>query len=283
MHGPDILTTFLSEIGPLDKYGQRWQYHPRSDRHSKVGCWGVALDLLSQSALMREHARTNKIVLGVNHEMRDYHWDRKKDLDLVIARPASEVPDDGPTFGALADRYGIVLTGEQQRVLDDLPELRIAPVGAVLVALEAKACMTAHVRALPRLYDELNSSHLCVHGASSQALAIAYVQINHADDFISPVINSKPMSKGLEAEVTPHRQPADTKRVLDKVAQIPRRSAKGTNGFDAIGITVLNLRNDGSPVELVNDDPAPQPGTNFYYDTMIVRMANEYDATFSHI
>jgi uncharacterized RmlC-like cupin family protein len=42
-----------------------------------------------------------------------------------------------------------------------------AEVGAVLIALEAKACMTAHVKALPRLYDELNSSHQCVHGSSS--------------------------------------------------------------------------------------------------------------------
>ena len=37
--------------------------------------------------------------------------------------------------------------------------------------------MTAHTRALPRLYDELNSSHLCVHGASRQALAIGFVVI----------------------------------------------------------------------------------------------------------
>jgi hypothetical protein len=143
--------------------------------------------------------------------------------------------------------------------------------------------MTAHVKALPRLYDELNSSHLCVHGASSQALAIAYVQINHADDFISPVINSKLLANGLPAEVTKHRQPANTQRVLDKIAQMPRRSAKGTNGFDAIGVTVLDLRNDGSPVKIVSAAPAPQPGTNFYYDTMIVRMANEYDATFAYV
>lgn len=232
---------------------------------------------------MRDHAASGKIVLGVNHEMRDYHWDRKKDLDLVIARPAGDVPASGPSFQTLAERYGIELTNAQQATLDALPELRIAPVGAVLIALEAKACMTAHVKALPRLYDELNSSHLCVHGASSQALAIAYVHVNHADDFISPVINSKPMSQGQAVEVTKHRQPADTQRVLDKVAQIPRRSSKGTNGFDAIGVTVLDLRNDGSRVGLVTGNPAPKPGDNFFYDTMIVRMANEYDATFASI
>ena len=69
-------------------------------------------------------------------------------------------------------------------MLDGLPDMPVAsPVGAVLVALEAKACMTAHVKSLPRLYDELNSSHLCVHGASGPgSFAIAYVQVNQARD-----------------------------------------------------------------------------------------------------
>ncbi len=283
MHGPELLARFLTEIGPLDKNGVRWQYHSRSDRHSKVGCWGIALDLLSKSALMRSHAQQGKIILGVNHEMRDYATGRKKDLDLVIARPDGSVHADGLDFRGLASRYGINLTVEEQATLDTVPTLRVAPVGAVVVALEAKATMTAHVKSLPRLYDELNSSHLCVHGASRQALAIGYVQVNYAQDFISPIINSVRIANGLIVEITEHNQPADTKRVLAKVAEIPRRSSNSSNGFDAIGVTVLDLRNDGSPVRLITSDPAPQPGDNFHYGSMIVRMANEYDATFGNI
>lgn len=139
--------------GPEDKYGQRWQYHSRSDRHSKVGCWGVAFDLLGRSSLMQEHAKAGKIVLGVNHEMRDFHWDRKKDLDLVIARPESAPPPGGQSFRSLVQRYGIPLTDAERHLMDSLPDIPIAPVSAVLVALEAKACMTAHVKSLPRLYD----------------------------------------------------------------------------------------------------------------------------------
>lgn len=283
VYGPELLARFLSVPGPEDKYGQHWQYHSRSDRHSKVGCWGVAFDLLARSGLMQEHAKAGKIVLGVNHEMRDFHWDRKKDLDLVIARPEKPPTPGGPTFRTLADRYGLTLTHAERDLLESLPDIPIAPVSAVLVALEAKACMTAHVKSLPRLYDELNSSHLAIHGASSQALAIAYVQINNAAEFISPVMNSERISEGLAAKVSKHRQPADTQRVLDKVAQIPRRTGKSGNGFDAIGISVFDLRNDGGPVTLVTDPPAPAPGSNFHYAGMIVRMANEYDATFSHI
>src|ERR1700710_1302791 len=126
-------------MGPADKNGVQWQYHPRSDRHGKVGCWGVALDLLSTSALMRSHAEQGKIVLGVNHEMRDFATGRKKVLDLVIARPDGPVPAGSRTFRGLADRYGFILTPAEETALHGLPDLCVAPVGAVLIALEAKA------------------------------------------------------------------------------------------------------------------------------------------------
>lgn len=233
---------------------------------------------------MQHHAKAGKIVLGVNHEMRDFQTDREKVLDLVIARPATSPESDAPTFRGLVAQYGMDLRPLERELLETLPDIHIAPVGAVLVALEAKATMTAHVKSLPRLYDELNSSHLAIHGASSQALAIAYMQVNNATEFYSSVKNSERLSEGLPAKVTKHRQPADTQRVLDKAAQIPRRVGKNTNGFDAIGITVLDFVNDfKSPVTIVTDPPAPQPGSNFNYEGMIVRMANEYDATFSHI
>jgi hypothetical protein len=285
MYGPDILARFLSAPSIIpDSYGQHWQYNSRSDRHSKVGCWGIAFDLLAQSGLMQLHARAGKIVLGVNHVMRDFQNDREKVLDLVIARPDKASPVNGMTFRGLVGHYGIDLTAAQHTLLASLPDIVVAPVGAVLVSLEAKAAMTAHVKALPRLHDELNSSHLAIHGASSQALAIGYVQINSSDIFYSSVINSPRLEAGLPLKITKHRQPADTIRVLEKVAQLPRRSGKAGVGFDAVGVTVLRLVNDGNtPVELVETPPAPQPGSNFHYGTMIVRMANEYDATFAHI
>lgn len=67
--------------------GTEWQYHSRSDRHSKVACWGVLSDLLATSALLRDHVSDGKVVFGVNHSMHDFVNDQRKDLDLVIARP----------------------------------------------------------------------------------------------------------------------------------------------------------------------------------------------------
>ncbi|MBX9979557.1 MAG: hypothetical protein K2Z76_08270 [Mycobacterium gordonae] len=283
MHGPQILARFLEEPGKKpDKYGNSWQYNSRSDRHSKVGCWGIAFDLLIASSRLGEHASSGKVVLGVNHKMTDFATGRKKKLDLVIARPELPLRASRKSFKQLVSQYDIVLTDEESRQLDELPDIPVADVGAVQIALEAKACMTAHVKSLPRLYDELNSSHLCVHGASKSALAIGYVQVNNSDMFISSVTNDYSLTENPIAWST-HRQPHDTLRVLEKVAEIPRRSKSSEVGFDGVGISVLNFKNDFGPVSIVSAPPAPQPGDSFHYGSMIVRMANEYDTTFGHI
>lgn len=282
MHGPHILARFLTVPGKPDKNGNAWQYNSQSDRHSKVGCWGVAFDLLTNSAQLQEHARSGKVVLGVNHQMTDFATRRKKKLDLVIARPQSNADSGGKSFKKLVKQYGIILTNVEQQHLDKLPDIPVADVGAVLIALEAKACMTAHVKSLPRLYDELNSSHLCVHGASSSALAIGYVQVNNSDSFISSVTNRVSLADN-PVIWSKHRQPKDTLRVIGKVEEIPRRSRSSEVGFDGIGISVLDFKNDAGPVSIVSGPPAPQPGDTFHYESMIVRMANEYDATFGRI
>ena len=280
MDGPEILIASLQRAAITDTYGNDWQYHSRSDRHSKIACWGVAFDLLQTSALLRRHVAEGKVVLGINHTMRDFATGRQKDLDLVLARPTGAV-DPRKTFARLVEQHDIDLTSEQSGRLAALPECPIGPVGAVLVALEAKATMTAHTRALPRLYDELNSSHICIHGASSQALAVGFVMINAAERFASPDRNKGDVSGGLV--FTEERQPRSVERTLAKVAEMPRRSNVRENGFDGIGVVVINGKNDGTRFTLVKDAPAPQPGDSFHYDEMISRMANEYDTTFVEI
>jgi hypothetical protein len=281
MEGPAILVEALRAATIADRYGNWWQYHSRSDRHSKVACWGIGLDLLCSSALMRRHVEHGKVILGVNHTMRDFGTGRKKDLDLVLARPDGEL-DGRRTFASLVEQYDIPLTSEQRTLLAALPELPVAPVGAVLVALEAKATMTAHIRALPRLYDELNSSHLCVHGASRQALAIGFAIINAAGRFASSDLNKVELTK-VDRTYTEEPQPRSLTRALGKLAEIPRRSNTRETGFDAVGVVVIDGANDGTPFTLVTAPPAPQPGEPFHYDGMIVRVANEYDTSFSSI
>lgn len=282
MDGPEILARFLSRPNVPDKFGNVWQYHSRSDQHSKVASWGVAFDLLATSSLMKRHALDGKIILGVNHEMVDFQTRRKKKLDLVVARPLSPGSVGGTSLRGLVRDYMIPLSTAQEVALGNLPDVPVAPVGSVLVALESKATMTAHVAAKPRLYDELNSSHLAAHGASNQALAIGFVQINASPEFVSSDRNKHPLAT-TQAIVTSHTQPHAFREVLLKVEELPRRTNVTGVGFDGVGVVVLDFDNRGGPVRIVTSAPAPQSGDPLHYDSMIVRMAQEYDSRFHAI
>src|SRR5438552_309204 len=98
--------------------------------------------------------------------------------ESIDERPRPSWRDRRYMFAAMAEDFGVVLTAHQRDVLADLPSVPEAPVGSVLLAMEAKACMTAHVRALPRLHDELDSSHQTTHGNSERALAVGFVMVN---------------------------------------------------------------------------------------------------------
>lgn len=278
VEGPEIIARSISAAGKADSYGNVWQYHSRSDKHSKVPCWVIAFELMQNCALLREHLATGKVVLGINHTMRDFQTQRTKELDLVIARPASDTPArQQRTFAELGRHFGVVLTKRQQGVLAGLPIIREGPVGSVLVALEAKACMTAHVKALPRLHDELDSSHQTTHGNSKNALAVGFVMINASESFVSPGKNKFDLATHAPV-INRHRQPHDALRVIDKVAEIRRTSGGSSAGFDALGIMIIDLANDGSPVT----QPS-QPASPFPYFDMIDRVAHEYSANFKRI
>jgi hypothetical protein len=152
MLGPGILVRSLAVATIEDQFGNVWQYHSRSDRHSKIACWGVMLDLLLTSTTLGRHVASGVVGFGINHTMFNFKSGKPKDLDLVICTPGTtEKPRRKkiPAFVDLMGKYGIELDADEQRALDSIPPFSCLPVGTVLVALEAKACMTAHVRALP--------------------------------------------------------------------------------------------------------------------------------------
>jgi hypothetical protein len=279
VHGPGILVRTMTATSRKDRYGNDWQYHSRSDHHSKVACWGVVFDLLASTPLLRRHVEVGAVCFGINHEMRDFVHDRKKNLDLVLCTPNGASTKE--TLASVASGYGIDLNAEEQDLLQSLPLLVRAPVGSVLVALEAKACMTAHQRALPRLYDELNSSHLTVHGATEQAIAVGFAMVNLAARYMSPDLNKR--NRVSDPEWSAHSQPRAAQLAIDKIRQLPRRSSVGAAGYDALSIVVVDMVNDGSPVSLVTAPPAPQPGDIYHYDAMIARLSVIYATRFKDL
>lgn len=279
MYGPAIVARTLTKVTRRDKFGNPWQYHSRSDHHSKVACWGIVFDLLRSTPLLRRHVMDGVVAFGINHEMRDFVHDRKKNLDVVLCTPSGDFGP--PSLSDMVATYEIALSLEERDALAALPQLRRAPVGSVLMALEAKACMTAHQRALPRLYDELNSSHATVHGANDQAIAAGFAMVNAASTYLRPDLNKA--NRKDAPDWSTHRQPRDATLAVDKIRQLPRRAKVGDVGYDAMAIVVVDFPNDGSPVSLVTSAPAPQAGDIHHYDSMIARLSNLYTTRFKDL
>jgi hypothetical protein len=280
VEGPEIIVATLERAAVRDVYGNQWQYLSRSDHHSKVACWAILFDLLQASSQLREQAMAGHVVLGLNHEMREFRTNRKKRLDFVVATPAAAAARTKPAraFVELVDHYGLVLNSRQRALLADLAEVRSGVVGTVRMALEAKACMTAHIRAIPRLFDELQSSHTTVHGSADDAIAIGFVMVNTAREFISSDRNRRPAA--MADAIVSRNDEHGPARVIEKMEELPRRRRPGEDGFDAFGLFAIHMRNDGSEVRLSNGHPVFAPGSVLSYEQMIRRAASLYDSRF---
>ncbi len=295
MLGPGILVRTLSRPtfgtgASKFAYGNSWQYHSRSDRHSKIACWGVVFDLLRNCALLREHAIEGRVGIGINHEMHDFRNRKRKNLDLVICVRSPLVTEGGSRsgrrsvedFAALTKVYGIDLERTEVDELLSLPELPLSGVSTVLVATEAKAVMTAHQKARPRLHDELTSSHQTIHGDNSDAIAAGIVMVNAALSFVSPDRNEWDLAQ-VPARVSVHR-PRDPALVLEGLEKLQRRSKVGDDGFDAVGVVVIECKNDGTPISLVSSSPpAPDATSDFDYARFVRRIAQLYATRFAKI
>jgi hypothetical protein len=264
------------------KYKNAWQYHSRSDHHSKVTCLAILCDLLLNCPALRAHADRENIGFGINHRMVDFRQNKHKDLDLVICTrgtPAGSVGRKALSFKSLMEHYRLVIPSIFKSDIDNLPDLKSVPVGSVHLALESKAAMTAHSKACPRLFDELNSSHAIVHGHSSTTIAAGLVMINVSDSFISPDMNKEHLAAS-DPYVNRHRQPGDAAKVLLTVTNLPRRSDTASVGFDALAALLIDCKNDGSPVSIFSKPPSPQPGDALHYDECVRRICSTYASRF---
>ena len=280
MDGPDILVRTLSQRTIPDQFGNYWQYHSRSNRHASVAYWAILFDLLQQSRLLGRHVEAGKVVLGVNHKAPDPRTARSKKLDLVVGRRADrQLTRPAASMADLALRWGVRLSSEQRSTLADLPDLREGLVDDVLVALKTKACMTEHIKALPRLFDELTSAYSTVQAAAPGALAVGYALVNASDSFLSTDMNKYDLSE--RHATTNQQRDHGAGRVTAKLVELDRQTSPAGNGFDVFGITALSMRNDGSPVSLVLGPPAPDRTDAHSYEGLVTRLARSYDDTFA--
>ena len=282
MHGERILARSLSSGAIPDKFGNVWQYHSRSDRHSKIACWGVLFDLMLACPLLRNHTANDTIGFGINHEMTDFVTGRHKNLDLVVCLPRSEASTRRRvTFGNLISQYDIQLAASELAAFNSLPQLVRRPVGEVLVALESKACMTAHTKAAPRLFDELTSASQCINGSAPSAIAIGHVLVNAAEHFISSDRNKR--DRSATNRVDSHDpQPQSWGKALATARRLTVRGYATERGFDAVGVTMLSGVNDGTPYIVPPVPPSLPPNDPLSYEMMIHRLSGLYDTRFQN-
>jgi hypothetical protein len=62
-----------------------------------------------------------------------------------------------------------------------------------------------------------------------------------------------------------------------------RRTRPQDEGFDAIGIIVIDAKNNGSRIQLLSAPPALASGDDYHYDQMIRRIRQKYEVTFANI
>jgi hypothetical protein len=269
MRGPTILARSMSIATRRGKSPRAWQYHSRSDSHSKIACWTLLFDLLLECDAVRQAAAQGRLGFGINHVM---VGPLNKTLDLVLTVvPPSRAIARRKTFAETAEVLGVVLDDDDREELSNLPALymdRKVDVSEVAVAVEAKACMTKHVNAIPRLHAEILATGYLAKRAAPRCISVSYSLVNAAPTFVSPSGKHK---------VTRHKQPDVTRRVVQMLGQaIPSTSESRDYGYDVIGTVVVDCRNDGSPVTVVQGDPAPPNNDRTHYERMLRSLCSEF-------
>jgi hypothetical protein len=224
---------------------------------------------------LRDSAAAGKLGFGINHVM---VGPINKTLDLVITlAPPSRVARQRRAFADFVDVFGVALSDDDRAALRALPVLlhdHADDIAEVAVALEAKACMTEHVKSLPRLHAEILATGYLAKKAVPRCITASYSLVNSATSFVTPSGKGKP---------NVHRQPDDARRVAEMIrSAVPTVSDARDYGYDVVGLTVLDCRNDGSPVTVVHDPAvAPAASDRVHYERMVRALCSEYRARFA--
>lgn len=276
MYGPDIVARTISKPTVRGtKSKKSWQYHGRSDVHSKVACWAVLFDLLDSCDIFADQASKGKVSFRVNHLM---VGPINKTLDLVVcAVPKDRKPGSRRTFAELVRDYRIQLSASEKTVLKTLPVIEeelSSDVSEVLIALEAKACFTDLIGSMPRLHAEILATGYLAKLAAPSCITASYTLVNFADTFVSP---------GKKGIAKKHNQPHEAETVLSMIRKaIPTVQNEPKFGYDAIGASLIECQNDGSPVQIINSTPAPTHTDFINYGRMMTNLCGAYRKRFGN-
>lgn len=223
-------------------------YHPRSDKHSNALCSAIVHDLISACPLIARLAGRGELVYALNMDLKFQTavWN----VDLVLGTP----PAQAETRGA--------------------PIARVTP-ATVQIAIEVKGVMTEHRKAVKNRKRDFEAHHEHVHNYSRDAIAGAFMVINAASHFQSP-LRAEPTVHG-----TPARVAALVAHCVNEMRNVTETGGGSGYGVDAKGVLVVEFDNmEWSAARYLGRAPAPGPGDPLHYDSFIQRLCAEYTRRF---
>lgn len=222
-------------------------YHPRSDKHSNALCESIVTDLVTTCDLIAQRAAAGEIVYKLNFDL--IYGTAEWNVDVVLGTPP---PGTGPPPpGELI--------------------LRATP-SSVQIAIELKAVMTEHRKAVKNRKRDLEAHHDHVHNYNPQAIAAGVLTVNASETFQSPLRKGETTHKNIDELL---------KHCIDEAAAISVAAGPTGHGLDAKCVLVVEMDNLDLPSTRYHDKPpAPQVGDPMHYDSFIQRLCSEYKNRF---
>ena len=221
-------------------------YHPRSNRHSNALAEAIVSDLVANCLAIAADMRRGALVYDLNFDLGGRsNWN----VDLVIGQP----PPTGESPSSIAVQ-------------------RRAPPSTVRIAVELKAVMTAHRKAVKNRARDLEAHHTHVHAYDRRAIAAGLLVVNAAGRFRSP----------LRGEPTVHRNVDSLARhCVDEIRAVEVRGPSHEAGIDAKAVLIVDYDNMGGTATYVDGRSAPRVGDPIHYDAFIQRICSEYEVRWS--
>lgn len=224
-------------------------YHPRSDKHSNALANAIVLDLIEFCPTIRSKAAKGEFVYDLNVTLMagTSEWN----CDLVLGAPPLG-PFEPP---------------------EPMHSIRKSAPSRIEIAIELKAVMTEHRKAVKNRKRDLEAHHEHVHNYRDDAIAGGVLIVNAASSFRSP----------LRPDVTTHRNPDGlVNHCLKELRAVAVRGGNRGYGLDAkcaIVVTCDNIMLD--TCNFVTTPPAPPVSDPLHYDAFIRTICELYSRRFS--
>ena len=239
-------------------------YHPRSSEHSDFLSECIIAELVEHCPKLNERAKRGEVVGKLRHHQRVGHNDWV--IDIAIGSCAGRpVP---PEAGLM-------------RV--DSPAL-------IQIAIELKSIITEHGKARRNRLRDFEAFHSYAHQYDPRTVAAAFLAVNSAEHFYSPLRDRNDITKHSTVKKTARQVASDA---VDLFRAIPLRHREvDAPGLEAMGVIVIEHDNLAFhpqkkkhaamhvPTQIAPVPPSLPVGDPMHYQTMIQRICQAYSQRF---